>query len=163
MDRGFRIGSQPEMYKFVKPAQCVSPKIMVPWEFQLCCRHELHVVLPSSSEISGERTNGYSEKEILREDFIANIIRTTLPEGITVKIPQYDVIETKSSDKIYRMAIFLVVYNGESTPITREEADKYREKTEIVVSSVIPLRANRMGRPVSKPFPSSLLEGLLDK
>lgn len=125
-------------------------------QFQLFCRHELHVVLPCSTIKENDR-NHYSHGEILEGNFIEDIIRGVLPVGIRVEVPAYELIETADCN----MAIFLIIYSGETMPITRMDADKYREMAEKEVSKFLTLRANRVGRPVSKPFPYSLLQSFI--
>jgi len=49
--------------------------------------------------------------------------------------------------------VFLVVYCGERYPVTREDADRWRQVAEREVEKYVPLRENRRGRTVSRPFP----------
>ena len=73
-----------------------------------------------------------------------------------VEVPARQIVEVKCDSTeggSYRVAVFLVAYCGERLPVTRESADRWREKAEEEVSRHVPLRENRRGRTVSRPFP----------
>lgn len=176
VDRPFRVGRNPKMYKFIKPSHRALSNGMIPIEFQLSCRHELHILLPPTTATADTdvishhfSTFHHTEEELLHGTAVVDTIRASLPPGIRVDIPKWDVIETQKKKKdddnapLLRMAVFLIVYSGQSKPITREEADTYRETTERVVSeNLAPLRPDRMGRLVSRPFPYRLLKSILE-
>ena len=88
----------------------------------------------------------YSEHEILESNIIETLIRENLPEGINVQVPIYELVTTKNADNTCKMAVFLIIYSGESIPITRDDADAYRQITEETISNVLTLRTNRIGR-----------------
>lgn len=134
------------MHVFVKPDGIVK----APREIQLCCRHELHVMVPNDEGASA----ACSLDQILAGNAIENIIQNIVPDGIRVEVPARLILdlphETGGEEKI---AVFLVVYCSERTPLTRDMADEWRATTENEVAKYIPLRQNRAGRTVSRPFP----------
>jgi len=132
----------------------------VPIQFQLFCRHELHIRLPSSITKLND-SNSYTENDVLKGDLIRKSIRDILPDGIALHIPAYSVIEVEEYGTPCKLAVFLIVYGGERIPMTRANGDKYREMTETALSNIFTLRSNRVGRPVSKPFPFPLLNSFL--
>lgn len=147
VDRPFKLGNNPKMHVFVKPDGMVkSPK-----DIQLCCRHELHVEIP---EYESGTSTICSLDQILTGDAIQNIIQQQcVPEGVRVEIPARQILEMHETHGSSRIAVFLVVYCSESYPVTRKMADEWREIVESEVSKIIPLRENRRGRTVSRPFP----------
>lgn len=145
VDRPFKLGKQPMMHVFVHPDGIVD----APRDIQLCCRHELHVVIPDddgASTICGL-------DQILTGDAIENCIQQCVPDGVRVEVPARQVLEIHESHGTARVAVFLVVYCSERFPVTRAMADQWREMAETEVEKYIPLRENRRGRTVSKPFP----------
>lgn len=146
------MGDLPKLYIF--DAQNGHP---VPEQYQLCCRHELHIELPPDSV----ETPPFSRHDITDGDAILSLIESILPNGIRVEIPARKVLEPSESGVEMSIVIFLIVYCAEAKPLTREEADRYRVDAEDVVAKHIPLRANRAGRLVSRPFPYPLLDELL--
>ena len=159
-DRPFGLGKVPKMYVFVRPGAAAAPP-----EAQLCCRHELHVVIPEGAE--GEICN---LDQILAGDVVQDIVQGAVPEGIRVEVPARQILRVGSGSvtndggrrkdenddddvTTVRVAVFLVVYRGERRHVTRDEADRWREAAEEAVDRVVPLRENRRGRLVSKPFP----------
>jgi len=146
VDRPFKLGKSPKLHVFVKP----DGVIKAPTEFQLCCRHELHIVIPDDDGVSAV----CSLDQILAGDAIESIIQSNcVPEGVRVEVPARQILEIHESHGLSRIAVFLVVYCSESYPVTREMADQWREMVECEVSKYVPLRENRRGRTVSRPFP----------
>jgi hypothetical protein len=133
------------MHIFVKPDGVVEASR----EIQLCCRHELHIVIPDD--------NGESEvcfiDQVLTGDAIENIIQTVVPDGVRVEVPARTILDYHETHEGNRIAVFLIVYCSERYPVTRSMADKWRANAELEVGKVIPLRQNRAGRTVSHPFP----------
>ncbi len=159
-DRPFKLGVVPTMHIFVKPNGIAS----APRDIQLCCRHELHVVVPEDSDDDDDDDaagaaagGGYSLERILEGDAVRSIIQDLcVPDGVRVEVPARQIVEVKCDSTeggSYRVAVFLVAYCGVRHPVTRESADRWREKAEEEVSRHVPLRENRRGRTVSRPFP----------
>lgn len=145
VDRPFSLGKDPKMHIFVKPDGVVEASR----EIQLCCRHELHIVIPDD--------NGESEvcfiDQVLTGDAIENIIQTVVPDGVRVEVPARTILDYHETHEGNRIAVFLIVYCSERYPVTRSMADEWRANAELEVGKVIPLRQNRAGRTVSHPFP----------
>lgn len=150
VDRAFSLGKVPKMYTFVKPNGIISS----PRDIQLCCRHELHIVIPDNDHDNGVSTI-CSLDQILTGDGIEKIIQdSVVPHGVRVEVPARQILEIHESHGVSsRIAVFLVVYCSERYPVTREMADQWREKAESEVEKYVPLRENRRGRTVSHPFP----------
>jgi len=184
VDRPFKLGTTPKLHVFAKPNNggggggdggggdgdgdgTTTTVVKAPREIQLCCRHELHIVIPSEEEEydvdgSGSGNNGggvssatvCSLDQILGGDAIEEIIRAScVPDGIRVEVPARQILEIHESHGTSRIAVFLVVYCGERYPVTREDADRWRQVAEREVEKYVPLRENRRGRTVSRPFP----------
>jgi len=148
MDRPFNIGKNPKMHVFLKPDQ--DDVITVPENIQLCCRHELHLVIPDKGGVSSV----CALDQILAGDSVKNILQSTcVPDGIRVEVPSRQILEIRETYEVERIAVFLVVYCGERSPVTRQMADDWREKAERELAKYVPLRENRRGRTVSRPFP----------
>lgn len=149
VDRPFKLGKDPMMHVFVKPDGLIA----APRNIQLCCRHELHVIVPDD--------NGVSDicflDQILTGDGIENIIQNIVPEGVRVEVPARIILDYHETHEGNRIAVFLVVYCSERHPVTRSLADEWRAKAESEVDKIIPLRQNRAGRTVSHPFPYNAL------
>jgi len=146
VDRPFHLGKDPKMYIFAKPDGVLS----VPRDIQLCCRHELHVMVPNDDGVS----SSCSLDQILSGDAIESIIQNIVPDGIRVEIPARKILSIPTEHgEDECIAVFLVVYCSEKAPLTRDMADEWRANTENEVSKYIPLRQNRKGRTVSRPFP----------
>mmetsp|Transcript_6952 Transcript_6952/g.20856 ORF Transcript_6952/g.20856 Transcript_6952/m.20856 type:complete len:492 (-) Transcript_6952:613-2088(-) len=151
MDRGFSVGKVPKMYVFKKPG------IATAKEFQLCCRHELHVNLPEDMD----GNSMYSLKDIVDGDAVQKIIESVVPDGVRVEVPMRKCLSPEETGSSCRVGVYLVVYAGEQKPLTRAEADEYRSLVEREVANHIPLRANRANRTVSRLFPYPLLSKLI--
>ena len=136
------------MHVFLKPDQ--DDVITVPENIQLCCRHELHLVIPDKGGVSSV----CALDQILAGDSVKNILQSTcVPDGIRVEVPSRQILEIRETYEVERIAVFLVVYCGERSPVTRQMADDWREKAERELAKYVPLRENRRGRTVSRPFP----------
>ncbi|KAL3817439.1 hypothetical protein ACHAXA_001446 [Cyclostephanos tholiformis] len=148
VDRPFKLGPNPMMHVFVKPNGIVE----APRDIQLCCRHELHVVVPSNYNDGEDDTISAG---ILDGDILRGIIQhRCVPDGIRAEVPARKIVDVHDGDgSHYRVAVFLVAYCGERHHVTRELADRWRENVELEVSRHVPLRENRRGRTVSRPFP----------
>eukprot|EP00551_Chaetoceros_affinis_P012279 CAMPEP_0203668772 /NCGR_PEP_ID=MMETSP0090-20130426/5322_1 /ASSEMBLY_ACC=CAM_ASM_001088 /TAXON_ID=426623 /ORGANISM="Chaetoceros affinis, Strain CCMP159" /LENGTH=460 /DNA_ID=CAMNT_0050533301 /DNA_START=59 /DNA_END=1441 /DNA_ORIENTATION=- len=162
VDRGFKIGKAPEMYVFGKPN---SDRTIKRKELMMCCRHELHIVLPDEYTLNMDQkgTNSpYSAREIIDGDAIKDIIESIIPQGIVVDVPERRFLTKDETGYDFDMVIYLVVYCGQSKVLRRDEADEYRHATECEVEKHVPLRENRRGRLVSRPFPYYLLQSIID-
>lgn len=136
---------------------------LVKKEQMLCCRHELHIVLPES--LDGQVDNEIAEYSILditEGTAIQEIIESIVPKGIRVEIPERRILMKDRTGYDSNMALYLIVYCAEGKALQRHEADAYREEVEIAVEKHIPLRENRRGRLVSRPFPYYLLQSIID-
>ena len=159
VDRPFRLGAEPMMHVFVRPDGIVE----APRDIQLCCRHELHVVIPSTRDGGGGGGGGDGDGDgndavvdgILEGDVVRSIIQDRcVPDGIRVEVPARQIVDVSDEPgSYYRVAVFLVAYCGERHHVTREMADSWRENAKLEVSQHIPLRENQRGRLVSRPFP----------
>ena len=150
VDRPFSLGKEPMMHVFAKP----NGLIKVPRDIQLCCRHELHIVVPENVEDVGSSDTICSMDQILAGDAIEMIIQGIVPDGVRVEVPARQVLEIREAEgSLQKVAVFLIVYCSESYPVTRSDADRWRELAEVEVEKYVPLRENRRGRTVSHPFP----------
>lgn len=122
-------------------------------DYQLCCRHELHVTLP--------QTDVSSEEKVLSSEDICKAIQESLPDGIICDVLLTDILGTEKTGLEAEVTIFMIIYRGTKTPITRDVADAYRSRTEEVLSEVCSLRQNKLGRTISKPIPYFTLKHLL--
>jgi hypothetical protein len=160
VDRPFRIGGAPELYQFG-----FSNGETVPRELQICCRHELHLVLRDNAPLGGK----FTRDGLMEGDDILEIARRIVPEGVRVDVPIRRLLSPgelghdTESTKEDVVLVFLIVYCGESVPLTRSSADSFRASLESEIEQFVPLRANRAGRLVSRPFPYSLLQQLIDE
>ena len=149
VDRPFNLGKKPKMHVFAKPKS----GIQVPTNIQLCCRHELHIVVPEEQD-DGNPGIICSMDQILAGDAIEMIIQGIVPDGVRVEVPARQVLELREAEgSLQKVAVFLIVYCSERYPVTRVQADGWRELAEVEVEKYVPLRENRRGRTVSHPFP----------
>lgn len=150
VDRPFHTGERPKLYRFQFPNNTVIDR-----HLQLCCRHELHICLPISS------TTNWSSNDVVYGDAIQQFAQTSVvPEGIRVDVPLRDTRKTPEGDA---MIVFLIIYRAERRPLTRSSADTYRAKLESEIGKVLRLRASRVGRLVSKPFPYATLDAVIEE
>ncbi len=163
VDRGFNIGNNPKMFIFRKPNGYSIPK-----RNQLCCRHELHILLPPGhneseriSDRKGGSTKSHSIHDILEGDSMQSIIQNIVPDGIRVEVPSREILDKSCTGYEADMAVFMIMYCGEAKALSRDEADCYRKMAEAEVEKHIMLRENRKGKMVSKPFPYYLFESIL--
>lgn len=178
-DRPFRIGNSPELYIFTLPqshhnkSTTTSSRGRIPLEYQLACRHELHLVCSTDKDKKENDSVILSDAE--RKSIIFDRIQSILPKGIRLEIPS-----SNEEEKIFvgdeQLIVYTIVYVGESMPITRDSANQFRQMTEETIAQLLlsdetekqkkdlgllSLRQNRLGRPVSKPFPYTLLKSFL--
>ena len=160
VDRGFKIGTEPKMFVFSKPN---GPNSSIPERNQLCCRHELHILLPAVGNDNNveDTSNAYSLECIVNGDGVKDIIQSIVPDGIRVEVPSRNVLDKVDTGYETNMVVFMIVYCGVYKAMKREEADKYRHLAESEIEKYVPLRENRKGRLVSKPFPYYLLGSIV--
>jgi hypothetical protein len=106
-------------------------------------------------------TYNYHLDDIKNGNTILNIIRSVIPNGISVDIPVRKIWPKEETGHPSDIAVFLVVYCGRDIPMKRADGNEYRRIVEEKISQVFTLRENRKGRLVSKPFPSTLLDYIL--
>jgi hypothetical protein len=151
VDRPFKLGTDPRMHVFVRPNGIVT----APRDIQLCCRHELHVIVPPGHG-GGDDGNDDVVDGILEGDVVRSIIQERcVPDGVRVEIPARQIVDAcdDGPGSYQRVAVFLVAYCGEGHHVTRTLANGWRERAELEVSRHVRLRENRRGRLVSRPFP----------
>eukprot|EP00586_Coscinodiscus_wailesii_P012218 CAMPEP_0172500782 /NCGR_PEP_ID=MMETSP1066-20121228/142989_1 /TAXON_ID=671091 /ORGANISM="Coscinodiscus wailesii, Strain CCMP2513" /LENGTH=338 /DNA_ID=CAMNT_0013275215 /DNA_START=233 /DNA_END=1249 /DNA_ORIENTATION=+ len=147
-DRPFHTCDKASLYEFMKirNGNCLKESgevVAVSRDIQLCCCHELHVILPQF-------------------DFtwdVEGIVRRVVPEGIRVEVPLRDRFITEEGI----VEAYFVVYCGERLPLTRVDVESYREDLGVEVEKIVRLRRGRRGGAVSRPFPYSVMERLLEK
>ena len=127
----------------------------------LCCRHELHVVLPENYDEMNPKSP-YSLRDFTQGDAIHEIIEKIIPDGVHVEVPERRILMKDETGYDFDMALYLIVYCGRSVVLQRDQADGYRNDTECAVEKYIPLRENRRGRLVSRPFPYYLLQSIIE-
>jgi hypothetical protein len=151
---------------------------------QLCFRHELHIHLPSTTsyddlqnEIHPQSIIHYSQtllKDLVQGDLVRSKIQELLPHGVLVEVPcrhqqvvraevYHDCCNAEKKEKEVESAIicFLIVYRSVTRPITRTEANSFREQAEQMMMKMFTLRRSRMGKPVSRPFPYGVLPSIV--
>ena len=146
VDRPFQVGTSPKLYKFSFPHS-----VRVDQSLQLCCRHELHVVLPINK---GE----FTTEGLVHGDQVLYFCRRLVPDSIRVEVPIRRVFTAPAGAE---MVVFLICYCGEQMQLTRATADSYRDILEAEISKHVTLRENRKGRLVSRPFPYPLLQQVI--
>ena len=157
MDRAFRIGKVPKLYVFNKPDSEASVK--TDRVFQMCCRHELHVNLPEEGPRPG---SPFTIDDIVEGSAIQTIAEGVVDRGICVDVPMRRILKPEEANSDFPVAVFLMSYCGEGTTLTRDQADGYRAALEAEIQEKhLPLRTNRAGRLVSRPFPHPLLDNLI--
>jgi len=157
MDRAFRIGKVPKLYVFSKPDSEAS--VTTRRDLQMCCRHELHVNLPAEGLRQG---SPYTIDDVVEGSAIKTIAEGVVDRGIRVDVPMRRILKPEEANSEVPVAVFLMSYCGEGTTLTRDQADGYRSALEAEIEeNHLPLRSNRAGRLVSKPFPYPLLDNLV--
>lgn len=158
MDRAFRVGKVPKLYVFNKPEDS-DASVKTRRDLQMCCRHELHVNLPADGLRPG---SPYTIDDIVEGSAIKAIAEGVVDPGIRVDVPMRRILKPEEANSDVPVAVFLMSYCGEGTTLTRDQADGYRSALEAEIQeNYLPLRSNRAGRLVSRPFPSPLLDNLI--
>lgn len=157
-DKPFLVGQEPELYIFGFPHTDEGggegeDAAVTNVSIQLCCRHELHILLPPQDQDSELR------EDLMVGDAVLRTAQSIVPDGIRVEVPLRDTLQEDNGDLV---GVYLLVYCGERRPITRDQADSYREAIEQEMDRTVGLRQNRRGRLVSKPFPYNALQQIMD-
>lgn len=153
-DKSFHVGSQPQRFIFTFPnGQSVDRSL------HLCYRHELRIKLHPENVAK----SSWSADQLLKDDIVLNLAREIVPEGIHVEIPMKTRFEAMPGKHTANapLLIYLLVYGGESIPLTRVAADNIREKLEQAIMERLGFELAKPGRLVSKPFPYSILSKLI--
>jgi hypothetical protein len=147
-DRAFFIGTNPLLYVFSHPNG--KP---IEMEHQVAYRHELRIRL-DPTDLQACR---YSIEDLCDGDIILDLAKSLAPQGIRVEIPMRDVVKVNN---VAPLLIFLLVYSGDSMPLTRTLADQTRSRLEEATVEELGMQVVKRNRMVSKPFPYSLLKSL---
>lgn len=158
-DKNFS-AKDPIMYIFSKPRESPRRIFAVDPKLQLCCRHELHIDL---TQIQSQKISIHTEDDIVSGNAVAKLVQSVVPSGVHVEVPIRKFVKAHGPNGDARIAVFLIVYCGESIPLTRHLADECRKLVEGKVMTCMALRMNRAGRMVSRPFPHPLLQHLIDE
>jgi len=153
VDRAFYVGKDPQKYYFRFPNG-----ESVPQEIQMSCRHELRIMLHSDKV----EASSLSQDQIIEGQAVFELGNEFIPEGIRFEIPARHLMKpywTEGDD--VPLAVFLLNYSGESMPLTRMEADGFRETIEQEITRRWGLEIAKAGRLVSRPYPSPLLPKLI--
>jgi hypothetical protein len=155
VDRPFFIGDSPQRYVFTFPNE--NP---IEQDLQISCRHELRVMLhPDLLEESP-----VSRDDIVHGDAVLQLAQNIMPHGIRFEIPiRYVLTPQEHKGGHVPLAVFLLNYSGERTPLTRDCADEIRATIEAAIKEEWKLQIAKEGRLVSKPFPRQLLPQLIKK
>lgn len=154
VDRPFNVGENPLLYVFgLANGEAIDENL------QIAFRHELRIELP---EDSLSRNGLFSRYDVENGDIIPRLVQEVVCEypGIDAKVPLRETYETKKLEKT--QVVFLVVYKGAASPLTRLAADEIRACLESITVKRIGLRIAKAGRIVSKPFPYPLLDHLVE-
>jgi hypothetical protein len=150
VDRPFAVGTDPLNYVFTLPNS-----IPVAEHLQVSCRHELRIPLEPESLQSCR----YSLQELTETKVITKLAADLAPQGVRVSVPLWDIFTLDHSP--VPLLVFLLVYSGETMPLTRLVADEIRAKLETATFERLGLPVAKRNRMVSKPFPYPLLDVLI--
>lgn len=178
-----------QLYKFVLGHSCTENQKktslyhVIPDHLQLCFRHELHIHLPSTTcNHDGEnqihpQNRTHSQNllaDLVQGDLVRSKIQEILPYGVLVEVPcrHQQVIRTqvyqescnaekRQGEEKSTIICFLIVYRSVARPITRTEANSFRDKVEQMMMNWFTLRRSRIGKPVSRPFPFGVLPSIV--
>jgi hypothetical protein len=161
VDRGFAIGDTPRQYILAHPNG--DP---VDGKMQMACRHELRIRLQESA-VAAMACGGsagrlvFTREELVDGDAILQLAEAAVAGmGIRASVPIRDII-TPSQDED-ALLVFLLVYAGETQPLTRKMADMIRASLEIAVAERLGLEVAKKGKMVSKLFPLPMLDWLIE-
>lgn len=154
-DKSFYVGTKPDKYIFAFPNE----NIQLERHLQLCYRHELRIVLDDEVLEKSQ----HSASALLDSDIILDIARGVVDDGVHVDVPMRARIDPKPGKNTdhFPLLVYLLVYGGERTPLTRINADKIRERLEDAVEAHLGFEVAKRGRLVSNAFPYRALEQLM--
>lgn len=155
VDRPFSVGEKPQKYYFRFPNG-----ESVPRDLQISSRHELRIMLHEDTV----KKCGISRDQIINGDIVDLLLKELVPPRIRFEIAAKHLLKPYwTGGEHVPLAIFLLNYSGENTPLTRLNADKIRESLETEITRRWGLKIAKPGRLVSRPYPFPLLEKLIKK
>jgi hypothetical protein len=155
VDRPFSMSENPLLYVFGLPnGEAIDESL------QIAFRHELRMELQGDDFF---RNLSFSREDLEIGDVIPKLVQEVVSEysGIEAEVPLRETYVTKKLAK--DQIVFLVVYKGATSPLTRRVADEIRCRLEALAVERIGLRLAKAGRMVSKPFPYPLLDCLVEE
>jgi hypothetical protein len=156
VDRPFSIGDAPCQYILAYPNG--DP---VDLKLQVACRHELRIRL-NESAIAG---CGFTREELVHGDAILQLAEQLVAgTGIRASVPMRAVVtpeEEEEDDSL--LLVSLLVYSGESQPLSRARADEIRASLERAVMEQLGLHVTKKNHMVSRPFPAPMLDALIEE
>ena len=174
-DRPFALDKESDMYIFTKSDDgvivtvtvAVTHEVHVPRDIQMYSYFSLFIALPTTLGDCNEQTDGeprsddgqlWSTHEILDKDFVHNIVKANVPDGIRSEIKQWRILREKTCDKAggWKVAEYQVVLFGERKPITLRDAEIHKAAIEDEVQ-LRTVGTRRGGWNVSNALPSSIL------
>jgi hypothetical protein len=168
VDRGFAIGDAPRQYILGHPNGDA-----VDCQMQMACRHELRIRLEESAiaamAVSCGGTSSAdadrfvcTREELVDGDAILQLAEAAVAgTGIRATVPMRDLVTHPSKDDD-PLLVFLLVYAGETQPLTRALADEIRAALEQAVTEQLGLAVTKKGYMVSKLFPLPMLDWLIE-
>lgn len=107
----------------------------------------------------------YTEEDLLNDDIVLELARKVASEGVSVELPAKAKImpQPGKNTTTNGLLVFLLVYGGERRPLTRTEADHIRATLEDAAMAELQFPLAKRGRMVSKPFPFTVLDQLLNE
>ena len=165
-DQPFYTEQDPKRFVFRLPGDS-NTEYQTPIEehYQMACRHEIRVVWD---------TEQFAKHDILESDFrsgnflLSLVQDELLPRGYRAEMPLTDLKEVGPipgkaiEEKSVTLFIGLLVYRGESSPLTRAKADEIRSRLELIIEERYGLTVRKKNHPCSKPFPYHLLDCMLE-
>jgi len=154
VDRPFLVRGTPFRYVFGFPnGKPVAEKL------QIAFRHELRLIMDAERLALCPHT----KEELYKGDSVEAILRqvTSNFPGIRAEAPMKDFVTTKHEQ--LSLLVFLVVYRGDSMPITRDLAEELRAAVEAATKETLSLDIAKPGRMVSTAFPYSMMQSLIDE
>jgi len=132
-------------------------------KYQMSTRHELRLELDRSIL----QAKGYSVDDLTEGNLILNLLQSKLQSGIRAEMPLREVIPLQhvNPGNDYspesELLVCLMVYSGESQPMTQELGNQIRARLEDLVDEQLGLKIHKRNYQVSRAFPHKFLEGLL--
>jgi len=152
-DRPWKKDGTSQRYTFTFPDQkCID------YDLQMSCRHELRIVLPDDFE----GNSNVSRDDIVKGNAVFHLTKNFVPEGIKMQVVEREILPRHCfNGEEVSLAIFLINYSGEISPLTREIADSVRSQLEAYVHQEWGFDVAKGGRLVSRPYPTHLLPSLI--